>query len=511
LFGADEPEAPVVAGPGATLASTSALADLEWTRAVVPFSDNGEMQGVSAGDEGYLALFVDYESGSQMPQVLASENGLDWEIAGEMPIGQQGGWVSQLVATEGRWVAVGSAFDPATGQDQPLVLLSDDGISWTAAELPVGAQLEIDDVAVTVGTNLMSAVVGDDAITVFGTQWGDLEQLMREVIPDDLSTEFGWGAGPAGTIDIYDNAGNVEASFTAEELGIPPEVVSLASGNQIVGYRSTDDGRTWETVPTSTTSPGWLNSVAGLGDTLYASFGMENGTALYRLDGTEWTRVDVGRGATVSGIATRGDHVYVAGADAEGNGAVWRSTDGETWEPLDLPTVEDVAFQSLSASPHGLIAVGYPGGVLGPAEVTVDDLTVTISATGVYTVTDAEGTVLAEAFQEDLESTDPLEIVDPDSGDVVAAVERQAIDAAWQAVYAEADQGFEEPEADFTVVASLDGDTWVRLPLEEALPPGFFPNYQAVGPTGILLSGWSEQAIPIEGGSGQQVWVGTTG
>jgi len=60
-------------------------------------------------------------------------------------------------------------------------------------------------------------------------------------------------------------------------------------------------------------------------------------------------------------------------------------------------------------------------------------------------------------------------------------------------------------------VASLDGDTWVRLPLDEALPPGFYPNYQAVGPNGILLSGWSEQAIPIEGGSGQQLWVGTTG
>jgi hypothetical protein len=143
--------------------------------------------------------------------------------------------------------------------------------------------------------------------------------------------------------------------------------------------------------------------------------------------------------------------------------------------------------------------------------VTVDGLTVTISANGTYTVTDAEGTVLAEAFQEDLESTDPLEIVDPDTGEVVVAVDRQAIDAAWQAVYAEADQGFEEPQVDFTIVASLDGDTWVRLPLDEALPPGFYPNYQAVGPNGILLAGWSEQAIPIEGGSGQQLWVGTTG
>ncbi len=476
LLGDDEPENPVAAGPDATLTTTNALADLEWTRAVLPFSETGEMQGVSAGDAGYLAMIVDYESGSQIPQALTSENGLDWEVAGEMPIGQQGGWVSQLVSMDGEWVAVGSAFDPATGQDQPLVLLSEDGISWTAAELPVEAQQEFDDVTVTVGTNLISAVVDGDAITVFGTQWGDLEQVLREVIPDDLSTDFGWGANGAGNIDVYDSNGNVEATFTAEELGLSPEIVSLAAGNRVVAFRSTDDGQTWEEVTMTGSAPGWVNSVAGLGDTLYASFGMENGTALYRLDGDDWTRVDVGRGATVSTIATRDDHVYVAGADADGNGAVWRSTDGETWESLDLPELEDVAFQSLSASPHGLIAVGYPGMVLGPAVVTVDDLTVTISADGTYTVTDAEGTVLAEAFQEDLESTDPLEIVDPDTGEVVVAVEGQAIDAAWQEVYAQADQGFEEPQVDFTIVASLDGDTWVRLPLDAVAASGVLPQ-----------------------------------
>ena len=175
-----------------------------------------------------------------------------------------------------------------------------------------------------------------------------------------------------------------------------------------------------------------------------------------------------------------------------------------------MPIVEGVTLQTLTATPHGLIAVGYPGGVFGPAVVAVDDLTVSISAGGVYTVTDAKGMVVAEAFQEDLESADPVEIADPDSGEVVVAVDRAAIDAAWQQVYAEAEQGFEE-QPDFTVVASLDGDAWVRLPLEEVLPPGFSPNYQAVGPGGILLAGWSEQAIPIEGGSGQQIWVGTTG
>jgi hypothetical protein len=511
LFDAEGPEAPVAAGPGATLASTSALADLEWTRAVLPFSENGEMQGVSAGDDGYVALLVDYSTGTQAPQAFLSENGLDWEIAGEMPIGQQGGWVSQLLSTDGGWVAVGSAFDPTSGQDRPLVLLSDDGISWTAAEMPIEDQLEVADVIVTVGTNLTSAVVGDDSITVFGTRWGDLEQVMREVIPDDLSTDFGWGAGLGGNIDVYDSSGNVAESFTAEELGLPQEVVALAAGNQIVAYRSTDDGQTWEEVRLPGTVPGWVNSVTGLGETLYAGFGMENGSALYRLDGDEWVRVDVGRGGAGVAVATHGDQVYVAGTTADGAGAVWRSPDGDTWEQLELPTVEGVTLQTLTATPHGLIAVGYPGGVSGPAVVAVDDLTVSISAGGVYMVTDATGTVVAEAFQEDLESADPVEIVDPDSGEVVVAVDRAAIDAAWQQVYAEAEQGFEE-QSDFTVVASLDGDAWVRLPLEEVLPPGFSPSHQAVGPGGILLAGWSEQArMPIEGGSGQQIWVGTAG
>ena len=45
------------------------------------------------------------------------------------------------------------------------------------------------------------------------------------------------------------------------------------------------------------------------------------------------------------------------------------------------------------------------------------------------------------------------------------------------------------------------------------LPSGFYPTHQMVGPNGILLSGWAEEGrFPlIEGGGGQQVWVGSAG
>jgi len=514
-LGSDDPDAITGnATPGETAAieSTSALADLEWNRAVLTSSGNGEMSALSAGEDGYLGLFMDYTSGSNQLQILTSPNGLDWEVGGELDLGPSGGWVSQLTFGAGRWAAVTSTFDPVDGRDQPMLLLSDDGVSWTPVEIPVEDTITVGDFTATVGTNFTSIVLGEDSITVVGSQWGDFEQLTRHFAPDDVSLDFGWDVDQNGTFTFYDSNGEVSTRMSAEELGFPVELVGLLQGNSLVAYHSGDDGQTWDPLAQTGIGPGWVSSTTMVNGTLIGTFGVANGTALYRLDDVGWERIDVGDGGLPNAVATFDGRAYAAGADATGAAAVWSSTDGKAWRKVTLPTLEDTAFGMISASPHGLIASGYPNAVLGPAVVTVDDLTVTISASGVYTVTDAEENVLAEVFQEDLEHGETITIVDADTGEDVVSLEQGAIDAAWSEVYMDADRGFAEGGVPQTnLVASVDGVTWVRLPIEEVLPPGLSVNYQVVGPAGVVISGWSDQgAIPFPGGgNGQQVWAGT--
>lgn len=497
---------------GGALGSSGALAELEWNRAVLPFtgSGGGEINALTAGDDGYVAIYMDHSSGNASPQIITSVNGLDWEAGAGVDLGVSGGWIGQVATGGEGWAAVGTSFDEANGRERPLVLLSPDGVTWNRVEIPVADTLEIDDLVISVTTNLGAVTVAADSITVFGSAWGDFQQVMERFAPDEVSPESGWDVNANGVIDFYGNNGEIAASFTAAELGIPTEMAEMMRGDQLVAYRTVDGGESWAPLPLTGPSPGWMGSVTTIDDTLLGVFGVGNGNALFRMDDDGWQRVDVGDGGLAAVVATFDGRAYAAGNDAAGNAAVWRSTDGIAWERVALPVLADTSLGTITAGSHGIIASGYPNQVLGPAELTVDDLTVSITASGVYTVTDPAGTVLVTAAQEDL-VLGPTITINDDAGEAVVTIEPQAIDAAWQAIYAEQDGGdlARGVDSQTTVVASLDGETWVRLPIDEALPPGFGLSHHAVGPAGVILAGWSQQALPFPGNeSGQQVWAG---
>ena len=265
-------EDPAVAAPsGVDIAAAGSLASLEWNRAVLPVIEEGELTAVGAGDDAYVALLTDYSSGSQIPQVVSSANGLDWDVVGDLPIDQQGGWISQLAFDDGRWVAVGNDVDPATGRERPMVLVSDDGLDWTQADIPAEEELVVGDHTVTVGTSLTSAVVDDRGITVFGTRWADLQPIIPTCCPTtSRSTPAGDSTRTAAWRSMRDD-GTVVESFDAEELGIPAEAAAAASGNALVVLRSTDDGATWDSIAPDGTAPGWPSAIAWLGDDLIAA------------------------------------------------------------------------------------------------------------------------------------------------------------------------------------------------------------------------------------------------
>ncbi|MDQ3781544.1 MAG: hypothetical protein M3349_01210 [Actinomycetota bacterium] len=496
---------------GGTLASSGALAELEWNRAILPFTGNGggEINALTAGDDGYVAISVDYGSGSGLPQIITSVIGLDWEAGAGVDLGPSGGWIGQLATGAEGWAAVGSTFDEANGRERPLVLLSADGVAWNRVEIPVADSMEIDGMVISVTTNLGAVAVATDSITVFGTAWGDFQQVMERFVPDDVSPEFGWNVNQNGVVDFYDGNGEIATSFTADELGISAELVAMMRGDNLVAYRTVDGGESWAPVPLTGPAPGWVGSMTVFGDTLLGVFGVGNGSALFRMDEGGWQRVDVGDGGLATVVATFDGRAYAAGNDAAGNAAVWRSTDGINWDRATLPVLADTSLGTITAGSHGIIASGYPNQVMGPAVLTVDDRTVTITTSGLYTVTDAAGTVLATAAQEDLVLGPTITISDA-AGEGVVTIDQQAIDAAWQAVFTQLDGDLARGgPSQATVVASLDGTTWVRLPIDEALPPGFGLSHHAVGPSGVIVAGWSQQALPFPGNqSGHQVWAG---
>jgi hypothetical protein len=499
-------------------ASTDAGDEGEWTQVALPWPYVDGVEYVAADENGYVAVLAKGFYSDRSRRLFRSVDGLEWRAVGDLPPIEPADHLD-FAPNSGLWVKVGKPRDD--------VEVSADGRSWTVATLPFDDRFAGDERSVELRTRITSVLVDGDSITVFANQRTDFVGVLLDryeacaapaQCDPNMWSSWGFGDDGAGNVLLY-REGEVVASFAAAaELGISPEAVARLVSGWRIAFLSTDAGQTWEELTMPATSPGSITSAVGFDDTIYGLF-QHNlywaGSSVHRLDGNEWTPVDVESGALPKAIAVFDDKLYVAGIDRRGSGALWRSTDGAAWERLDVPAIHDAAYESLSASPHGLIAIGEPGSAWGPAIIEVEGLTVSIREGGVFTVTDNHGAMIAEAVERPtIGSTSPFDILD-DTGALVVTLEPETVNAAVAAAEDAAAQELTEDRVSpgpfhLRFVASRDGEHWELLQLEGVLPPAFYPGnphggfldstLQAVGPNGILISG-------VFGDSTPQLWV----
>ena len=495
-----------------TTATVAALPeDIEWVQTGLPFRQ-GEISTATAGPNGFVAIGQDYSDPNGSLRLLLSETGYDWTVV-DAPL-PRNGWVNTLVYEGGRYFGVGSSYDELSGRDTPTVITSEDGVAWEALTVPVSPTAEVAGTSVRVYTNVTSVTGSGDDIIVIGTQNAeeDLSRLFRDALPEDLQGNQNWGIGPNG-IEFYDFDGSLIRTVTPDELNIDPGLFQLLSTGRPVAWRSSDGGATWEeeSLGGSNGPDGWLGQVAVHNDTVVALAYGQFGGSLWSSAGGEWQPVDLGRGATVTALARHGDGFLAAGSDGA-KGVMWRSTDGATWTASGDQALAGIQIDRLAIGAFGVLAVGQDMGsavTIGPAVVeSAEGLIVEIDSTGRFVVTDADGAVILEVFGNEVTygREGGVELMDPDTGEVVATLDQRDIDLAWEVVYRELEgQGeFGGQFPTWAMAVSRNGEAWTRVNAD-AFGQGFYPNVVALGADRILVTGWVEGDV-IE--PGPKAWVG---
>lgn len=493
--------------------ATAEIGAIEWVETGLPFR-NGELSAVTAGPDGFVAVASDWSDPSgQGLRLLESENGFEWTVL-DAPGGARSGYMSDLRYADGRFVGVGSAFDQQRGTDTPFLIVTDEAGEWRMVDIATDDTIEVDGHSIQVAASLSSVTIDGDEIAAFGTQYpqDDLWALIEDALPEGVDGNGGWATSANG-IEIYDERGDVVYTATAEELGIPDEILVLMSAGAPSMWRSTDGGETWdhERVAGAFGRDAYVGQIAGDGSTLLVVVHSGMGSALWSSDGDDWQRVDIEEGVGPTSIIRYGDRYFVSGVSGTGAG-MWASADGVDWDRVGGEALSGIQADRVAGSEFGIVAVGQSrldGAGFGPAVVEDGDLTLTMDATGRYVVTDGGGAVLLEVFAEDLVRSSGSEVsfVDPDTDEVILTVHQRDIDLAWEAVFRQAEVGGPAGAATTPAIAvSRDGVDWVRLDTS-AFGTGFYPSAVALGPTSILVSGYRESG----GESGPTLWVGELG
>lgn len=511
-------EGGVDASPASDSAGAGPLGGrLVWTQ-VPMLIGSGEVQTVAYGAAGFVALGQDF-SGPGRSIALRSADGFEWEAA-PGPLGDNEGWINSVTSVGDQYVALGSRFDQRRGNEFPLLAVSDDGLTWRLIDIPVPNQVEVEGVVAETYTYFQTvAPTGTGGFIVFGNQQVEIdpEALVRDALPEGVTLDC-YGTSNIG-IEIYDCRGEgPEApiqTFTWEELGVDPEVAALLFGGRAIALQ-TEDLETWEEVSIGGFGPeasvaSIASTPSGMAALVYGRFG---GQLWVSTSGVQWDRAVVPRGFTVSGVTTMADVLMAFGADATGGAFLTSSDGGATWTLAEIDA-ELGGLQSLTTSEYGIVALGQSSNpqVAGPAEVTKDGLLISIEANGRFTVSGADGEVIAEVYGEDLlyEGLD-VTIVDPATEEPVVTLTQVEIDQAWQSIWRNVrfdDQG--PPE--MVMLTSRDGTEWSTYSLTEVAGPGFYPTAVAIGPQSIVLVGFDEGAEGIRGVLGGEpaltVWVAT--
>jgi hypothetical protein len=278
-------------------------------------SNSASLRGIASDDSAYLAWgtsleleYLPWEAGQNF-LLLRSENGLTWTRA-ERDVS---GGISAIVGSQEGWVRLTYHYP-----DVSLVSYSQDGQTWEASQWLVGN-------ALAYGPAGWVVVGGSTARSTDGRTWSE-------------PISFDAGAPAPERIEAS------EAGYVAFVRCTP---CSVGTPNQPIAWGSRD-GVAWAAIDFPADGAAWVSDVELIGDRLLVlttdSASGESTLHHGRLTDSgsvTWEappgRVDVA-GLRVDSISQGPNGLLALGWDSGALvPAAWRSTDGASWERLDLP------------------------------------------------------------------------------------------------------------------------------------------------------------------------------
>lgn len=314
---------------------------------------------VAAVEAGFVAI-----SGNS---VWTSRNGASWEQSGELEVGAS---VQEVVHRDGSLVATGHLSN-GPGDLTPAMWTSPDGGStWSRT----AEGMMVRHLAATPIGFLAAGFVTDDSSTSdngprHGALWSSpngqsWEQVAEISDRDGMSSTLSAVQWNNGRLIVLGERGPTAPSEGAAGSTDPVwESVTWTAGTDL----KLDDGTASELV-------GYIEAAEATPFGLMASTywttpaSKDNSAAWVSPDGVRWTRLPfVEDGWEYSDVAASGGAVLVVGYSHGSNttSAIWRTTDGTTWENLatpDMPT--GVRLLHVDSSSNGLVVAGDNNGTV---------------------------------------------------------------------------------------------------------------------------------------------------
>lgn len=222
---------------------------------------------------------------------------------------------------------------------------------------------------------------------------------------------------------------------------------------------------------------------------------------------------------TISAVttATSGDlagHLFAVGTSDHGEvgmAAAWRSTDGISWQRVDLPDPALAALQSVAHGPAGIVAVGFSYGTETPAPVAWHSAdgdswrriadpalgggemrAVAAGPNGFVALgvdAEGEGNSVAWTSADGVSWSGPMPVPTIPTGSTISGITATPDGLL---AYGSLPAGQEQP----VIWLSVDGSAWEQLLLPG--PPGGVVNDIAVGDAGMVAVGGGFEDDPGE-------------
>lgn len=543
--------------PGDTVATdTQAADDLTTTQGAVEtlpqgttvptespsFGDFPGQPYVFAWGDGFLELV--FTPGTADPvEAAVSDDGITWESIDVAFPDLPEGHVSATAVVGERLVLSYGTWSPDGQPSAPILLETQDLITWRQVELPVDERaVGLPDFVLTQSQLDRIAATADGWVAVQSTFTFVEPERLLPIDRADFEQGYGIGITPEGI--EFDPQDGETRLFTWEELGVDPEVgATLPQHEQQVTLWHARWGE--EPQPIEIEGAHWVAALASNGSDYLAYVQREGGGELLRSnDGATWE---------VAPASPLGEINTLAPIDGGWVAQVWRMSgpaivistdDGATWQTAvtdGLPDSGQLEVHSLfSAASPGLATVAFihdfpPFGVDAPTvtyehggfTLTVQDgqfessITIVDIATGDVVLDETYAAPSNEeirALEEagDTKALDALremgppwrshgenssDFVDPATGDVIVSVPWEIEAEAWDAAYSAFEPNFEDPgPPEMWLLATSDGSQWLSVLLTDEDRPFIGLGAAAINGDTVVVSTGAEREVYTLGG-----------